>query len=111
MPEAPFGPITSIWPTVPIHGFGYFQTPVPMGPRPISSASIGAQQGPQGLSGGTLPGVQAATTLPTNAYAFGSAVPAFGGLTATTLPGLAIPESAFGITAYLLFGKAEKLVD
>ena len=99
MPEAPFGPITSIWPTVPIHGFQYFQTPVPMGPRPISSVSVGAQQGPQGFPGGTVPSGSAATTLPANAYAFGSAVPAFGGLTATTLPALAIPESAFGITA------------
>jgi hypothetical protein len=99
MAEAPFGPITSIWPTVPIHGFGYFQTPVAMGPRPIGAVSVATQQGqgPQGL--GTVSGVPSATTLPTNAYAFGSAAPAFGGLTATPPPALAIPESAFGITA------------
>jgi hypothetical protein len=98
MPEAPLGPMTPIWPTVPVQGFQYFQTPVPMGPRQFNPASIATQQGPQALSGGTVAGVPAAP-LPTNAYAFGSAVPAFGGLTAPIVPALAIPENAFGITA------------
>lgn len=71
MPEAPFGSVASIWPTVPVPGFGYFQMPIASVQRPMSAVPLPTPQGSAAFSNGM----------------------------ANSLPAFATTESAFGITA------------
>ncbi len=111
----PFFGSVSQWPAIQVPAFGYFQPPPPPGTRPFgfgSPAIPGQATAP--LTGATLGGVPTASPS-TDPYAFGGAVPAFGGPTYGTglsavvwnpigggVPALTGPEIAVGITASAL---------
>jgi hypothetical protein len=78
MPEAPFGSVASIWPTVPVPGFGYFQMPIASVQRPMSTVPLPTPQGPVAFSNGPPTSVPAFA----NTETFGITAPALLGAVA-----------------------------
>jgi len=112
MAESLFGLVPPVWSAVP--AFGYFQTPMLPGSRPIISAvspGIPAAPGPVAFTSGMGSGMPATSTLPADAYGLGvmpvQGGPSVGpGLSAVvsppmgpTFPIFAGPEIAVGVTA------------